>query len=100
MIIFASSNAMRVWSTKDEWGILADILVTCSILWTTLFGIFGKIYISAHPTPRQTGQIRMKHAVWIDLINMLLWFVTLVSGLVVMWMEKPGKTCSTGRAPV
>lgn len=100
MLILAPVNIVCVSSTKEKWETLADLLVTRSILWTTLFGIFGKIYIPAHPTPRQTGQIRMKHAVWIDLINMLLWFVTLISGLVVMWREKPRKTGFTGRAPV
>jgi len=93
-----SAVSVFVYLTHLRWLVVWDGFLF--ILWTTLFGTFGKIYIPAHPTPRQTGQIRMKHAVWIDLINMLLWFVTLISGLVVMWMEKPRKTRFTGRAPV
>ncbi|KAH9809823.1 hypothetical protein Tdes44962_MAKER06064 [Teratosphaeria destructans] len=79
--------------------IIADVL--CSILWTALFGVFGKIYIHAHPTPEQHGQIRMKHAVWIDLINMLLWFITACySALIFFRARKDGRTLHTGRAKV
>ncbi|KAF2725324.1 hypothetical protein K431DRAFT_281279 [Polychaeton citri CBS 116435] len=60
------------------------------ILWVALFGIFGKIYISANPTPEQHGQWRMKRAVWVDLVNMLLWFVSAVWGGVVFWKARRG----------
>jgi hypothetical protein len=72
-----------------------------SILWTALFGIFGKIYIPAHPTPKQGGQIRMKHAVWIDLINMLLWLVTALYATAIWFRARGGnRTLHTGRAQV
>jgi hypothetical protein len=45
------------------------------ILWLTLFGIFGKIYISDDPTD-DSGIVRMKNAVWVDLTNLLLWVIT------------------------
>lgn len=76
------------------------IHVLCSILWTALFGIFGKIYIPDHPTPEQGAQIRMKHAVWIDLINMLLWLVTFVYGLFIWFRRRNNTTMHTGRAHV
>lgn len=71
-----------------------------SILWTALFGIFGKIYIPDHPTPEQSGQIRMKHAVWVDLVNMLLWLVTAIYGLIIWLRRRSGTTVHTGRAHV
>jgi hypothetical protein len=60
-----------------------------SILWFALFGIFGKIYINADHTPKQSGIIRMKNAVWVDLANALLWL-----------RARKGKTTHTGRATV
>ncbi|PNS19162.1 hypothetical protein CAC42_1898 [Sphaceloma murrayae] len=56
---------------KSFWFFGWDLVLF--ILWTALFGTFGRIYIPARPTPEQGGQRRMKNAVWIDLINMLLW---------------------------
>ncbi len=72
-----------------------------SILWTALFGLFGKIYIPAHPTPRQAGQIRMKHAVWVDLVNMLLWLVTACYSTFIWFRNRgSGRTLHTGRGKV
>ncbi|KAL2013670.1 hypothetical protein VTN00DRAFT_1195 [Thermoascus crustaceus] len=42
------------------------------VLWLTLFGIFGKMYIGEDPEG-DTGIVRMKHAVWVDLANLGLW---------------------------
>jgi len=72
-----------------------------SILWTALFGLFGSIYIHAHPTPKQSGQIRMKHAVWIDLINMLLWLISAAYATVIYVRARGGgRTLHTGRGKV
>lgn len=71
-----------------------------SILWAVVFGIFGKIYINARPTPHQSGQIRMKNAVWVDLANMLLWFITFVWDLVLHFTRMDKMTLHTGRAHV
>ncbi|KAI5361929.1 hypothetical protein Slin15195_G055790 [Septoria linicola] len=69
------------------------------ILWTALFGLFGKIYIPANPTPEQHGQQRMKHAVWVDLVNMLLWLIT-AAWLTVLFFTRNRRTLHTGRAHV
>ncbi|PSS14857.1 hypothetical protein M430DRAFT_35720 [Amorphotheca resinae ATCC 22711] len=45
------------------------------ILWIALFGLFGKMYIHAD-AQGDGGIIRMKHAVWIDLVNALFWLVS------------------------
>ncbi|RHZ61352.1 MARVEL domain-containing protein [Aspergillus thermomutatus] len=45
------------------------------VLWLTLFGIFGKMYIGDYSEgPKVT---RMRHAVWVDLVNLGLWAVTM-----------------------
>jgi hypothetical protein len=45
------------------------------IFWLTLFGIFGKIYIGVDPNG-DDGIVRMQHAVWVDLTNLMLWTIT------------------------
>ncbi|KAK1070066.1 hypothetical protein LTR74_004463 [Friedmanniomyces endolithicus] len=84
---------------KSWWGFGWDWVLF--ILWTALFGLFGKIYIPAHPTPRQAGQIRMKHAVWVDLVNMLLWLVTACYSTFIWFRNRgSGRTLHTGRGKV
>ena len=66
------------------------------ILWTAVFGIFGKLYIHAN-AQGDGGITRMKRAVWIDLVNMLLWLVT--AGMsTVMFFLRGRQTLFTGRA--
>lgn len=51
------------------------------LIWVVLFGIFGNMYLSEDPEG-DSGIVRMKHAVWVDLVNWLLWMATMVwSGL-------------------
>lgn len=51
------------------------------LVWLTLFGIFGKMYLSEDPEG-DSGIVRMKNAVWVDLVNLLLWTATMIwSGL-------------------
>lgn len=65
------------------------------LLWLTLFGIFGKMYIGVYPdsdsekdkrgddSKTSTSSLgdadkikRMRHAVWFDLTNLVLWVLT------------------------
>ncbi|KAJ4355436.1 uncharacterized protein N0V89_003452 [Didymosphaeria variabile] len=64
------------------------------ILYIAAFGIFGKMYINEDPEGNG-GIIRMKHAVWILLVNMLLWFTSFVYGAVVFWKYWKGKRSPT-----
>lgn len=75
-------------------------MTLCSILWTALFGVFGAIFIPAKPTPNQGGQIRMQHAVWVDLVNMLLWLLTAAYSTIIWFRSRGGRTLHTGRAQV
>jgi len=52
------------------------------IFWVAVFGTFGKIYLNADPAPGDDNTLRMKNAVWVDLFNMLLWFISAAYGAV------------------
>ncbi|KAL5118747.1 hypothetical protein ACEQ8H_003424 [Pleosporales sp. CAS-2024a] len=60
------------------------------------FGIFGKMYIPENPEGNK-GIIRMKHAVWVLLTNMCLWFITACYGGAVFWKHRKASTVHTGR---
>ncbi|KAK3715162.1 hypothetical protein LTR37_007372 [Vermiconidia calcicola] len=84
---------------KSYWGFAWDWMLF--ILWTALFGLFGSIYIPAKAKgPRKDGLTRMKHAVWVDLINMLLWFVTAIYSTLIWFRGRKTRTTHTGRAKV
>jgi hypothetical protein len=69
------------------------------ILWISLFGLFGNMYIHAN-AQGDGGIIRMKHAVWVDLANALLWLFSAV-GMAVYWVRhRGGRSMWTGRATV
>lgn len=69
------------------------------ILWIALFGLFGKMYIHEH-AEGDHGVQRMKNAVWVDLVNALLWLISAV-GMAVFWVQsRNGRTRWTGRATV
>ena len=64
-----------------------------------MFGVFAKMYIHENPEG-DAGITRMKHAVWVDLINMLLWLVTAIMGVVLFFTMREGRSLHTGRAKV
>jgi len=66
------------------------------ILWISLFGLFGKMYIHERPEG-DSGVQRMKNAVWIDLVNAILWLVSAV-GMGVYFVTKGRRSTWTGRA--
>ncbi|KAI9892382.1 MAG: hypothetical protein M1814_001584 [Vezdaea aestivalis] len=49
------------------------------LFWLVIFGMFGKMYIP-EDAEGNAGITRMKHAVWVDLANMLMWLVTAIYG--------------------
>ncbi|CAG8948795.1 hypothetical protein HYALB_00012186 [Hymenoscyphus albidus] len=69
------------------------------ILWIALFGLFGKMYIKENPEGNK-GIRRMKNAVWVDLANACLWFISAL-GMAAYWFKFRGmRTKWTGRATV
>lgn len=54
-------------------------------LWVSQFGVFGMIYIGGKNGTNEDATrsvTRMKVAVWMDFVNMLLWFATAVGRIV------------------
>lgn len=72
------------------------LILTHSILWVAVFGVFGKLYIDEEPD--RLGIQRMRNSVWIDLINMLLWFISTVYGVTMFIRNRRNMTLHTGRA--
>ncbi|OAQ60525.1 membrane-associating domain-containing protein [Pochonia chlamydosporia 170] len=69
------------------------------ILWITLFGVFGALYI--HENPEGDGNIkRMKSAVWVDLVSALLWLVSAIATTIYWWRHRDVRSQFTGRARV
>ncbi|KAH0537420.1 hypothetical protein FGG08_005773 [Glutinoglossum americanum] len=68
------------------------------ILWIAVFGIFGKMYI--HEDPEGNADImRMKNAVWVDLVNAILWLISGIYGALSFRNRSP-RSHHTGRATV
>ncbi|CAI7605541.1 unnamed protein product [Penicillium glandicola] len=77
---------------------LWEFVVT--VLWLTLFGIFGKMYIGVHASSSSSSSKRdttstlgdaskinrMRHAVWIDIINLAFWIMT-ASWVLLRWVK-------------
>ena len=71
-----------------------------SILWVAAFGVFGNLYIKMK-NPLDNADIqRMKNAVWIDLVNMLLWLISAIYGMILFFMYRRHSSLHTGRARV
>jgi hypothetical protein len=69
------------------------------VLWIALFGIFGKLFIHEKPEG-DSGIQRMKNAVWVDLVNAIMWLVSAVAMGVYFVSSKRGRSTWTGRAKV
>jgi hypothetical protein len=73
--------APAVW----YWGLL-DVPVF--VLWLAQFGVFASIYLGAEDKLDKDGfstlvsHSRMRAAVWVNLVSMLLWFATTVQGAI------------------
>lgn len=92
VIVYAIPFVKSYWFFAWDWILF--------VLWTALFGLFGSIFIPAKPTPKQDGQIRMKHAVWVDLVAMIFWFVTAIYSTLIWFRNRQGRSLHTGRAKV
>jgi hypothetical protein len=72
------------------------------ILWIALFGDFGAKYLNEKPENIGHGDgpgiVRMKNAVWVDLVNVFLWAITGLWGVAIFMLGKRRRTQHTGRA--
>jgi hypothetical protein len=71
------------------------------LFWIAVFGLFGKMYIGTRADA--PGIQRMKNAVWVDLVNALLWLMS-SGGMTVYWVKLRNnnrtKLAAAGRATV
>jgi H+/Cl- antiporter ClcA len=67
------------------------------ILWCAVFGLFGSMYIH-EKAEMDPGVQRMKNAVWVDLVCLLLWFVTSIFGVIGFLRGRNNRSLHTGRA--
>lgn len=73
--------APAVW----YWGLLD---IPLFVLWLAQFGVFASIYLRARERPDDdafsavVSRSRMRAAVWVNLVNMLLWSATTVQGFI------------------
>jgi len=56
------------------------------ILWIAVFGTFGKLFL--HDSRNE----RMRHAVWVDLINVFLWLISAAYGGVLFMKSRSRKS--------
>ncbi|KAF3902132.1 hypothetical protein ABW21_db0204623 [Orbilia brochopaga] len=67
------------------------------IFWLTVFGIFAKLYI--HEDAEGNSDIeRMRDAMWLDLVNWILWLISAAVGFWYFWRYRNQPTTLTGRA--
>ncbi|POR33574.1 Uncharacterized protein TPAR_06269 [Tolypocladium paradoxum] len=67
------------------------------ILWIVVFGIFGALFIKENPEGNSDIQ-RMKSAIWVDLVNALLWLISSLAVLGYWWRHRDTRSQFTGRA--
>ncbi|CAI4218334.1 unnamed protein product [Parascedosporium putredinis] len=68
------------------------------ILWISLFGVFGKMFIHEPVADHNSSLHRMKAAVWVDLANAILWLVATLATATYWWGHKERRSRFTGRA--
>jgi hypothetical protein len=76
-----------VGSTFFRWWFFFFMDFAVFLLYLIAFGIFGKMYLKEDPEGNK-GIIRMKHAVWIQLVNVFLWLITASYGAFIFWKSK------------
>ena len=83
-------EAVVIVRSSELVGTLANGFATsCSVAWLVVFGIFGKLIFSNHALER-VHIARMRLALWLDIADDVLWFVTAVGGIVRFRKERRG----------
>ena len=67
------------------------------LIWMIVFGIFGKMYLPEHPEG-DLDIVRMKHACWVDLVNLLLWAATMIWSGLRWWQGRIRKSKEEGES--
>ncbi|KAF3939747.1 hypothetical protein ABW19_dt0208841 [Dactylella cylindrospora] len=78
-----------------RWFFVWDIVLF--ICWTTVFGIFAKLYLDEDPEGNHDIE-QMRDAMWLDLVNWILWLISSLVGFWYYWRYRNQKTKLTSRA--
>ncbi|RAH50640.1 MARVEL domain-containing protein [Aspergillus brunneoviolaceus CBS 621.78] len=93
-VVHCTLGRKRVVAAWSAWDFVLFVL------WLAQTGVFGTIYISDDVEllyrERTTSLLRMRVAVWIDLVNMVLWLGTTVMGLVWCVRARKSSRCAKG----
>ncbi|OBT69451.1 hypothetical protein VE03_01180 [Pseudogymnoascus sp. 23342-1-I1] len=92
-LIYLIPVTMKKMSILFVW----DVLLL--FFWIVLFGIFGKLFIKEDAEGNKAIQ-RMKNAVWVDLINMLLWLASSIAVGIYWFKHRHNRSQFTGRATI
>ncbi|KAK5999044.1 hypothetical protein PT974_01431 [Cladobotryum mycophilum] len=93
-IVYAVPFVLRVASL---FAAVWDLILF--ILWITLFGVFGKLFIDEHAGGNSDIK-RMKNAVWVDLASAILWLLATVATFAYWFKHRDVRSRFTGRAHV
>jgi hypothetical protein len=58
------------------------MLFNDSILWVAVFGAFSNMFL-----PAPDDDIKMRNAVFIDMMNMIFWFISGICGYVLRYVK-------------
>ncbi|KAF4119916.1 hypothetical protein GMORB2_3604 [Geosmithia morbida] len=70
------------------------------ILWIAVFGLFADMYLHKDNKNGDSDIRLMKDAIWVDLVNAILWLIAAVADLGYWFKHRDVRTRFTGRATV
>lgn len=81
----------NLFSLSPSYSFLANHLLsfTHSVFWIAVLGIFARLYIDDYPSGGGSSK-KVKSATFVDLTNMILWFVTGLCGAAVFVRSRYG----------
>jgi hypothetical protein len=92
--------AALVGSKECDHTVIEETNITGSMLWLAMFGIFSNIYLHRGLGEKEryqgTDTKRMQYAAWIDLTNVLLWFLSAIGGIVAFFAIRKQRSLHTG----
>jgi hypothetical protein len=94
-VLFAAGGTLSALSKRCKTYRLFAVDLVLFLLWLVAFGLFAAIFLhrgSDEPPYKESSTTLMKGAVWLDLVNTILWLVSGLYGAIKQFMgEKVDK---------